>query len=241
MQTKQRRIHIKHRALAAPLLVALLGSASPLVAAHEAHHHHATPAASTPSWEERTIEVPDVPVTNQHGEQKRFFSDLVEGRTVAINFMYTSCSAVCSPMTATLSQVQRDLMARDSKVELVSVSVDPVTDRPPVLKEFAQRFAVKSGWNFVTGESADIAKLIDAFGLRGKKEDHTPIIFISNGATGKWTLTLGLASAKSIFETIVEAAGLGGAPTPAATASGEAAPGNPSARQAEQTLHAHHS
>lgn len=216
MKTSIRASHINFHPVAAALVAALIGGAAPQAAAHEQHHQHAPAAATGAPWEEAAIRLPDVPVVTQDGVPKRFYSELVKGRTVAINFMYTSCSAVCSPMTATLQKVQRDLLARGGAVEFISISVDPATDTPAVLKEYAQRFGVGPGWSFVTGEAGNVAQLLDAFGLRaGSRDDHTPLVFVTREPTGKWTRTLGLASAQSIGDAIAEAAGLPAAPAAA--------------------------
>ncbi len=38
---------------------------------------------------------PDVPVVTQDGKTLRFYDDLIKGRIVVVNFIYTSCSELC--------------------------------------------------------------------------------------------------------------------------------------------------
>src|SRR5262245_57835471 len=62
--------------------------------------------------------MPDVRVYDQKGAQKSFYTDLVKGKTVAINFIFTTCTTICPPLTATFRKVQQDLSARGLDVQL---------------------------------------------------------------------------------------------------------------------------
>ena len=37
---------------------------------------------------------PNIPLTDQHGNLVHFYDDLVQGRTVIVNLMYTSCTGI---------------------------------------------------------------------------------------------------------------------------------------------------
>src|SRR5688572_23389374 len=39
--------------------------------------------------------IPDVEVLDQHGNELHFYSDLIKGKTVAINFIFTNCTTIC--------------------------------------------------------------------------------------------------------------------------------------------------
>ena len=56
-------------------------------------------------------EIPDVRVYDQNGSELNFYSDLIKGKTVAINFIFTTCTTICPPLTATFRRVQQDLAA----------------------------------------------------------------------------------------------------------------------------------
>lgn len=191
------------------LAVSALWAAAPAQAGeHDHHHHHHQPAvAAEPVWEEAAVAVPDVTVTDHDNRKRRLYGDLLKGRTVAINFMYTSCTTVCSPLTATLAQVRKDLVARGlGDVQVVSITVDPQTDTPKVLKSYAGKFDAGAGWSFVTATPAELRRIQAAFGVpQVSREAHTPIIFVTNEPTGKWTRVYGLASARSISEAVAEA------------------------------------
>src|SRR6185295_6286652 len=83
---------------------------------------------------------PNVPLTTQDGERIGFY-DLIKGKTVAIELMYTSCEYACPLETARLAQVQTllgDRMGRD--VFFYSISIDPAHDTPAALKAFAEKY-----------------------------------------------------------------------------------------------------
>jgi cytochrome oxidase Cu insertion factor (SCO1/SenC/PrrC family) len=151
--------------------------------------------------------IPDVKVFDQNGKRLSFYSDLVKGKTVAINFIFTTCTAICPPLTATFRRVQQDLGERDRNVQLISISVDPATDTPERLHDFAAKFKAEPGWTFVTGDRAEIDSLLRALGASvANKNDHTPMILIANDATGYWTRIYGLSPSATLVKAIAEAA-----------------------------------
>ena len=153
-------------------------------------------------------QIPDLPVYDQQGRRLNFYTDLVKGKTVAINFVFTTCTTVCPPLSATFRKVQQELGERVGKdVELISISVDPATDTPERLKGFAEKFKAGPGWTFVTGGKPEIDSLLKALGAATPdKNDHTPMILVGNEAAGKWTRTYGLAPAATLVKVISEAA-----------------------------------
>src|ERR1700750_1949358 len=79
---------------------------------------------------------PNVTLTTQHGDTVRFYDDLIKGKIVAVNLIYTTCKYACPLETARLAQVQRLLGARMGRdVFFYSITIDPEHDTPPVLKE----------------------------------------------------------------------------------------------------------
>jgi hypothetical protein len=98
--------------------------------------------------------IPDVELLDQDGNKVRFYTDLVKGRTVAINFIFTTCTTICPPLGATFARVQKELGERAGRdVQLISVSVDPATDTPERMKAWGAKFHAAAGWTFVTGRS----------------------------------------------------------------------------------------
>ena len=87
---------------------------------------------------QKPMTIPDTPVIDHRGRPLRFYSDLVKGRVVAINFIFTSCKTICPTQSIVFGQLQR--MAGDRPVQLISVSLDPLNDRPEQLADWAQRY-----------------------------------------------------------------------------------------------------
>jgi cytochrome oxidase Cu insertion factor (SCO1/SenC/PrrC family) len=154
------------------------------------------------------LRIPEARVLDQNGNGLNFYADLVRGKTVAINFIFTTCTTICPPMTATFRRVQQQLGERVGRdVRLISVSVDPVTDTPERLAAFASKFKADAGWSFVTGDKPEIDKLLAALGVSvADKNDHSPTIIIVNDATGKATRTYGLAPPSRLAQLIADSA-----------------------------------
>ena len=94
---------------------------------------------------------PNVALTTQDGKVVSLYDDLLKGKKVAVNLIYTRCTATCPLETAKLSQVAKLLGDRLGKeIFFVSISIDPEHDTPEVLKAYAARFHTPPGWTFVS-------------------------------------------------------------------------------------------
>ncbi|MCW2271486.1 SCO family protein [Pseudomonas sp. JUb96] len=136
---------------------------------------------------------PNTVLINQDGQSVRFFDDLIKDKVVAINFIFTSCTDSCPLETARLRQVQKLLGERVGRdVFFYSISIDPETDTPETLKQYAGKFQVGPGWQFLTGRKDDISQLRQSLGLfikgvdDGNTKDHNLSLIIGNQGTGRW-------------------------------------------------------
>jgi cytochrome oxidase Cu insertion factor (SCO1/SenC/PrrC family) len=143
----------------------------------------------------KKMTIPDVEVLDQEGNALHFYSDLIKGKTVAINFIFTNCTTICPPLAATFARVQKEMGDQVGKdVHFISISVDPLTDTPERLKAWGAKFKAGAGWTFVTGTKPEMDKLLNALGASvSRREDHTPSVIIGNDVKGVWTRTYGLA------------------------------------------------
>jgi len=153
--------------------------------------------------------IPDVEVLDQEGNALHFYSDLIKGKTVAINFIFTNCTTICPPLAATFARVQREMGDKVGKdVHFISISVDPLTDTPERLKAWGAKFKAGAGWTFVTGTKQEMDKLLYALGASvSRREDHTPSVIIGNDVKGVWTRTYGLAKTSlmvGLIEDVIE-------------------------------------
>jgi cytochrome oxidase Cu insertion factor (SCO1/SenC/PrrC family) len=156
---------------------------------------------------EAALRVPDTIVLDQHGKRLRFYSDLVKGKTVAINFVFTTCKGVCPTLAAKFRQVQQELGERIGRdIQLISISVDPTTDVPERLSSYAEKFHAGPGWTFVTGSKPEIDELLRALGaFSPDKVNHPQTILIGNEVSGYWTRTLGLTPAREVAQIMLDA------------------------------------
>ncbi|GJE35134.1 hypothetical protein LDDCCGHA_5352 [Methylobacterium oxalidis] len=136
-------------------------------------------------------------LTDQDGNSRRFYSDVLKGRIAVIAFIYTSCRDICPVVTARLAQVQdrlnQDRLNQDkaagaaSEPVFVAISIDPATDTPARLKDYADAFGVGPGFTFLTGAPEDIALVRHKLGERSRKlVEHSRTLLLYNDATGEW-------------------------------------------------------
>jgi protein SCO1 len=139
----------------------------------------------------------NVPLVTQDGKDVRYYDDLIKGKIVAVNFIYTGCGFTCPLETARLAQVQEILGDRVGKdIFFYSISIDPVHDTPDVLRAYMKKYGVKPGWTFLTGKAEDIDRLATKLGLTGdpnitagpgkEVDGHAPHLLIGNDTTGQW-------------------------------------------------------
>lgn len=134
---------------------------------------------------------PNVELTDQDGNKHKFYDDLLKGKIVTINFIYTNCKDICPADTAQLSQVQNllgDRVGRD--FHMYSITIDPDHDTPEVLNNYMHTFGLKPGWTFLTGSKEDIKLIQQKLAMRvfepGKPRDHDTSVMVANEATGQW-------------------------------------------------------
>ena len=113
--------------------------------------------------------VPDTAFVDQDGRKRRFAS--FKGSMVALTFIYTRCPlpTYCPMMDRNFAAIQKKLKgdpALARRVHLVTVSFDPLTDTPPVLKKHAKEVdADLRTWTFLTGDRDDIDRFAARFGV----------------------------------------------------------------------------
>lgn len=135
---------------------------------------------------------PNTELTTHEGKKVKFFDDLIEGKVVAINFIYTNCPDVCPLETAQLIKVQRilgDKLGKD--IHFYSITIDPENDTPEVLADYRGKFRAK--WTFLTGDREEIIDIRRKLGLYiegvddgPNKNNHNVSMIIGNQATGRW-------------------------------------------------------
>ena len=144
------------------------------------------------------------------GRTVRFYDDLLKGKIVLINFMYTECADICPGMTQNLAEVQKllgDRIGRD--IFMYSLTLQPEHDTPERLKEYAETFDVKPGWLFLTGAPADIELLRRRLGFADSDpvedadlEQHIGIVRIGNEPLNRWITAAALLRPKPLIQNL---------------------------------------
>ena len=146
----------------------------------------------------------DVELLDQDGRKVRFYTDMLKGKTVVINAFFTTCTSVCPPMNRNMEKIQKALGDRVGKdVLLVSISVDPATDTPAVLKDYSQKFHAGPGWLFLTGRKENVDWALYKVGQYVENKDaHTTVIVVGNEATGLWKKMFGMGKADELLQIV---------------------------------------
>lgn len=171
---------------------------------HPAGHEKPLEAEARPA----VIQAPDVELLDQDGEKVKFRSDVLGDRIVVLDVFYTSCGLVCPILSAIMADLQESLGERLGKeVSLVSVTVDPLTDIPPRLKEYSERFHARRGWTFLTGEKDSIAPVLKTLGAyTADFTRHPAMILVGDARKGEWTRYYGFPSVELLLGKVDELA-----------------------------------
>ena len=101
--------------------------------------------------------LPAFELTSQDGEPVSLAT--LRGRPFVVAAIFTTCYGPCPRVTANMRTLQDQLAGTD--VRLVSITVDPETDTPEVLRAYAASHgADPERWLFLTGEEPEIYGLL---------------------------------------------------------------------------------
>lgn len=189
------------RALRLPLLALLLAGACRAV-------------APAPSEAPDFVPLPDVELVDQDGRRVRFASELVAGRTVALQFFFTDCRGICPLSSARMRALQEDLGQRLGRdVFLFSVTLDPEHDTPEVLRAHATTLGARPGWSFLTGAPADLERLRRRLGvydldpvLDADRNQHAGVIVMGNEPRRRWLMKPANVPESAILRTLLRLA-----------------------------------
>ena len=154
--------------------------------------------------------IPDLPVVTHEGKRVRFYSDLVQGRIVLINFMYSTCNGICPGMTSNLKDVYRALNGRVGRdVFMYSITLQPDKDTAEKLGAYVTTRGIGTGWSFLTGEAADLEQIRRRLGFYDPNPEvdsdgaqHTGMLRIGNDARQRWLMCPALAEPSAIIRSV---------------------------------------
>lgn len=148
-----------------------------------------------------TVNLPDVVQVRADGKKVKFIDAINDGRPVVLNFIFTTCKAICPISSSTFMHFQKKLGKEFSKVHIVSISIDPDQDTPAVLRKYAKEYHSKPGWDFYTGTAADSLAIQQAFDVyRGDKMYHDPVTFVRTAPGKTWLRINGFTTANALMQ-----------------------------------------
>jgi len=108
----------------------------------------------------------DIRLVNQMGDTVNLYDQ--KGKIIILDFFFTSCGSICPKLTHNMVKLQqafirggdtRKKQVDTTIVQFMSMSVDPVRDSVPVLREYANKMGVISdNWWLLTGNRDSIYK-----------------------------------------------------------------------------------
>jgi len=177
----------------------------PLAATHEAHRH-ATPG--DPSSKSGRVMLHDIELVDTDGQPVRFKSEAVGDRIVVVDFIYTSCTTICPVTSALFGEVQGRLAEQLGErfgpdVKLITLTVDPATDTPQRLKDYAGNFGGPAGWLWLTGDKPKVDKVLAGLGAYAPDfTRHSGAILVGDARGGEWTRFYGTPRAQDIVDRV---------------------------------------
>lgn len=180
--------------LLSALAVATLGFAA-MPATAQAHSAHEEPddavetksVAEAADHDKARAYFTDTVLKTHDGQDLRFYSDILEGKTVVVSFIFTSCEDACPLINQNLEKIQARLGERMGEdIVFVSISVDPETDTPAVMSTYRQEFDAGPGWLFLTGSVENVETVSEKLGQVFEKEAHLTALLIGNTETARW-------------------------------------------------------
>ncbi len=120
-------------------------------------------------WSMQPTSLPALPVVKRLPEFTFLKRD---GRTVTrddllgsiwiADFIFTTCAGPCPTLSLRMRSLQQGIAKYDGDVKLVSFSVDPTYDQPPVLRAYAKRYQAdpKLWWFLTSGDEESMHELV---------------------------------------------------------------------------------
>lgn len=164
---------------------------------HDAHKDHKV----VPGFQRSlaSYSVPAVTMVNQDGQSVALQELLDADVPVMLNFIFTSCTAICPAMSAIFASVQNELGSDSTQLRMVSISIDPEHDTPEALSAYARRFGAGPQWEFLTGSLDDSIAVQRAFDAdRGDKMNHAPMTLFRATPESQWVRYEGFATAADL-------------------------------------------
>jgi protein SCO1/2 len=95
----------------------------------------------------------------QNQENKTITQKDIKGKVFVAEYFFTTCQSICPIMNDQMQRVQQ-AYKRNSKVKILSFTVDPEVDTVDQMKRYSQKQKAISGkWHFLTGKKEELYSL----------------------------------------------------------------------------------
>jgi protein SCO1/2 len=169
----------------------------------------AVEAAPAPTQEQPTTytrsehdyQTPALNLINAQGETIALQALLESDQPVVMQFVFSTCSTICSVLTASLAQARKAMSRESLEYRLVTISIDPEYDTPETLKAYAERFNAGDRWQFLTGSDQSIKQVLKAFDAYypgNNKMYHLPYTYLRAHRNARWIRINGIMSAAEL-------------------------------------------
>lgn len=119
----------------------------------------------------------DIVLTDESGTTVNF-KDLLNDKPVILNLIYYTCPGICSPLVnGMIHTIESMDMMPGKDYQIITVSFDPTEDSKLSAEKKAAYYAQmeryslqQNDWKFLTGDSVQIKRLLDATGFITMKE-----------------------------------------------------------------------
>jgi len=147
-----------------------------------------TEAADLTSFAERPVSLPDVKLTDQNGVQHALASDIAGNALLVVNFNYTSCESICPIGNAMMQAIDKEAPSDLGKpVKLLSITIDPNTDTPEVIRKASSEFEPSRRWLWLTGNPDDVQALLSGVGTSVPDITlHAPLTLVGDAGSGRF-------------------------------------------------------
>jgi protein SCO1 len=158
-------------------------------------------AAQERAWQQSSqrYALPRTQLQGADGVVRPLAKVLDDGRPTVLTFMYSSCATVCPITNQTLVQFEQLLGAERSKVNTVSISIDPTYDSVQKLGEYARRTGASG--SYYTGDPGASEAVQRAFNVwrGGDKMTHKPVFLLKAQGSDTWVRVDGLVTPRELL------------------------------------------
>jgi protein SCO1 len=146
---------------------------------------------------------PSVWLTGDDG-QRFELTQRLRGRITALQLMFTGCSATC-PIQGALFGAIAPLVAGERKMQLLSVSIDPLGDSPQAVRAWLARFGAHANWHGAVPRVEDVDRLLDFVRGRAAGADrHTAQVYLFDRQARLAYRTADMPPARFVAETMAQ-------------------------------------